>query len=92
MSIVDELYGIIVSRKDNAPEGSYTAALFAKGEDEIVKKVGEEAIELIVAAKGQGRERLTAECADLVYHMLVLLAANDVSWAEVEAELARRKK
>ena len=91
MSVLDDLYGLILSRKHNAPEGSYTASLFAEGEDEMVKKVGEEAIEVIVAAKGQERQRLIAECADLVYHVLVLLAAKDVSWVEVEVELERRK-
>ena len=92
MNALDALYQLIASRKTNAPEDSYTASLFAKGEDEIVKKVGEEAVEVIVAAKGQGHARLVSESADLIYHLLVLLAQKGVGWDEVEAELERRKK
>ena len=89
---LQRLYELIAARKTNAPEGSYTASLFAKGEDEIVKKVGEEAVEVIVAAKGQGRERVVSEAADLIYHLLVLLVEKDVPWPEVVAELERRRK
>jgi phosphoribosyl-ATP pyrophosphohydrolase len=64
--------------------------LFAAGADEIVKKVGEEAIEVVLAAKGQGDERLVSELADLLYHALVLLAARGLTLAQVEAELQRR--
>ena len=71
---------------------SYTARLLAAGEDEIVKKVGEEAVEVILAAKGQGDARLIEESADLVYHLLVLLLSRDLSWADVEAELDRRRQ
>jgi phosphoribosyl-ATP pyrophosphohydrolase len=74
----------------SAPPGSYTARLFEAGEDEIVKKVGEEAVEVILAAKGQGDVRLVSELADLYYHTLVLLAYRDLSLADVEAELTRR--
>ena len=88
--ILNQLYTTIESRKTNAPEGSYTAKLFAMGEDEIVKKIGEEAIEVIVAAKGQGNERIVYETADLVYHVMVLLASRGIAWSAVEAELARR--
>ena len=90
--IINELYSTILSRKTADPASSYTARLFAAGEDEIVKKVGEEAIEVILAAKGQGNARLIEETADLTYHVLVLLAARGLSPADVEAELARRKK
>ncbi len=85
-----ELYDLIASRRENAPPGSYTAGLFAAGEDEIVKKVGEEAIEVVLAAKGQGDERVIEEMADLYYHSLVLLAARGLTLAQVEAELGRR--
>ena len=87
---LDQLFDLICSRRDSAPTGSYTAALFAAGEDEIVKKVGEEAIEVVLAVKGQGNERVVEEVADLYYHSLVLLAARGLSLAEVEAELERR--
>jgi len=85
-----ELFALIQSRRDSAPTGSYTAQLFAAGEDEIVKKVGEEAIEVVLAVKGQGDERVISEVADLYYHTLVLLAARGLTLVEVEAELGRR--
>jgi phosphoribosyl-ATP pyrophosphohydrolase len=85
-----ELYDLVRSRRESAPPGSYTARLFAAGEDEIVKKVGEEAVEVILAVKGQGDERVVSEVADLFYHTLVLLAARGLTLADVEAELARR--
>lgn len=88
--ILHQLYARIAARKTNPPPDSYTAKLFAAGEDEIVKKIGEEAIEVIVAAKGQGNDRLVSESADLVYHLLVLLAARGIAWGAVEDELARR--
>ncbi len=90
--ILDQLYATIASRKTDAPPDSYTAKLFAAGENEIVKKMGEEAIEVIVAAKGQSDERVVSEMADLMYHALVLLAARGIAWRAVEEELARRFK
>ncbi len=89
--VLDQLYTTIESRKTNAPADSYTAKLFAAGENEIVKKVGEEAIEVIVAAKGQGNERVVSEMADLIYHSMVLLASRGISWHVVEDELVRRR-
>ena len=88
--VLNQLHTTIESRKTNAPPGSYTAKLFAMGEDEIVKKIGEEAIEVIVAVKGQGNERIVSETADLVYHVMVLLSSRGIAWSAVEAELARR--
>ena len=64
--------------------------MIAQGEDEIVKKVGEEAVEVILAAKGQGNQRLIEEVADLTYHVLVLLAYRGLSPEDIRAELARR--
>ena len=90
--ILNQLYTVIASRQTNAPAESYTAKLFAAGENEIVKKVGEEAIEVIVAAKGQSDERIVSEMADLIYHALVLLASRGIAWRAVEDELARRFK
>lgn len=89
---IDELQDVLQERKANPRPGSYTAQLLAQGEDEIVKKIGEEAVELILAAKGQGDERLISETADLLYHTLVLLISRDLTWADVEAELAKRRK
>jgi phosphoribosyl-ATP pyrophosphohydrolase len=91
-NVLDKLFATIESRKTNAPPESYTAKLFAAGENEIVKKIGEEAIEVIVAAKGQTNERVVSETADLIYHAMVLLAARGIAWSVVEAELARRMK
>ena len=90
--MINELFTTILSRKTADPASSYTARLFAAGEDEMLKKVGEEAVEVILAAKSQGNVRLVEETADLTYHLLVLLAAHGLSPADVEAELARRKK
>jgi len=86
------LFATILDRQVNPRPGSYTARLLAAGEDEILKKVGEEAMEVILAAKGQGDERLVAEAADLLYHLLVLLAARGLDLAGVEAELVRRRR
>lgn len=88
--VVDDLFEVIKARKLDAPANSYTAHLYARGENEILKKMGEEVVEVIVAAKGEGNDRLVYELADLIYHSLVLLAARDLAWADVEAELARR--
>ena len=89
---IAQLAALIESRRTHAPAGSYTASLFGKGREEIAKKLGEEAVEVIVATYGQSQERLISEAADLVYHLLVLLAAEGVVWAEVESELERRRK
>ena len=80
----------MASRKGGAPERSYTSRLLAGGVPAIGAKVTEEAGELVQAAAGEGDDRVVAEAADLVYHMLVLLAARDVPLARVEDELARR--
>jgi phosphoribosyl-ATP pyrophosphohydrolase len=89
---LEELYRIIVDRRDHPTPDSYTASLFAAGTDEIAKKVGEEAIEVILAAKAQGKQRLVEEVADLAYHSLVLLAAYELTPDEIKAELDRRHK
>ena len=89
---IDILFATIQDRKLNPKPGSYTNSLFDDGEDEIVKKVGEEAVEVIIAVKGQGKERIIEESADLVYHLLVTLASQDLTWEEVCAELEKRHK
>ena len=89
---LNKIFGIIEDRKTNPKEGSYTNELFDKGEDEIVKKIGEEAVEVIIAAKGQGDERVISELADLTYHCLVLLSQRGLSPQDVADELARRHK
>jgi len=92
MSFLYKLFEKIQDRKANPKQGSYTNQLFNAGEDEIVKKVGEEAVEIILAAKGQGDQRLIEESADLIYHLLVLLAHKGLTLEDVERELERRHK
>jgi phosphoribosyl-ATP pyrophosphohydrolase len=88
--MLDTLFDIIEDRKRNPIESSYTASLFAQGEDRMLQKVGEEAVEVILAAKGQGDQRVIEEVADLFYHTLVLLSAKDLTLADVETELRQR--
>jgi len=83
---------LIQSRERERPVGSYTTYLFEEGLDKILKKLGEESAETIIAAKNEDDGRLTAEVSDLVYHLLVLLVARGVSLAQVAAELERRRK
>jgi phosphoribosyl-ATP pyrophosphohydrolase len=89
-NVVQQVFDIVESRKHDAPDGSYTARLYAAGETEILKKIGEEAVEVVVAASREGDERVVYELADLVYHSMVLLAARGLTWSDIEKELARR--
>jgi len=89
--VLDRLAEVIASRRGAEPSSSYVAALFAKGEDAILKKIGEEATETVMAAKDGDKLRLTAEVADLWFHCLVLLARHGLRPADVLAELARRE-
>ncbi len=89
---IRELEATIADRREHPQEGSYTCRLFAKGEAEILKKLGEEATEVIVAAALQERERVVYEGADLIYHLLVALAAKGIAWQEIEEELRSRFK
>jgi phosphoribosyl-ATP pyrophosphohydrolase len=86
------LYETILMRKTADSATSYTARLFQAGEDEIVKKIGEEAVEVILAAKGQGKTRLIEEISDLVYHTLVLMAEKDIPPDLIVEELEKRRK
>ena len=85
-----KLTEIIKDRKTNPIEGSYTNRLLAEGEDTILKKVGEEAVEVILAAASQGDQRVIEEVSDLMYHLLVLLTARDLSLADIDKELSDR--
>ena len=89
-NILDAVYQVILDRKANPAENSYTASLMRKGTDTILKKVGEEATELVIAGKGGTREQIVCETADLFFHTLVLLGYRDISLEEVYAELRRR--
>ena len=89
---IDELYAVIVNRRDNPSEKSYTSSLFAQGLPRIAQKVGEEGVESVVAALAQDNSRLVEEVADLTYHVLVLLAAKGLTLDDVLTELERRHK
>ncbi len=89
---VEELFRTIQGRLSASPEESYTARLASMGEDEVIKKVGEEAVEVVLAAGRQGNERLISELADLTYHVLVLLAVRGLTPDDVLAELENRRR
>ncbi len=88
--MLDKLYSIIEDRKTRPAAGSYTNQLLAGGYARAAQKVGEEAVEVIIAAASQGRQRVVEEASDLLYHLCVLLVQQGISLAEVEAELERR--
>ena len=88
--ILQQLDAVLVERKQADPDSSYVASLYAKGLDKILKKVGEEAVETVMAAKDGDRDHLVYEVADLWFHTMVLLAAQDLSSQDVLDELARR--
>ncbi|HSN76648.1 MAG TPA: phosphoribosyl-ATP diphosphatase [Anaerolineae bacterium] len=89
-NVLTQLWATIEQRKQQRPAGSYTVQLLEAGENEILKKIGEEAVEVIIAAKGESDDRVIYELSDLIYHAMVLLSARDLAWSDVEAELARR--
>jgi len=89
--LLNELYEVIESRERERPAGSYTTYLFDKGLDKILKKVGEESAETIIAAKNAEHNLLVAEVSDLFYHLLVLLVASGVSLDEIRVELVKRR-
>jgi phosphoribosyl-ATP pyrophosphohydrolase len=88
--MLQELFDLIEERKTNPPPESYTARLFSSGGEKIAQKVGEEAVEVLLAAVGQSDRRVVEEAADLVYHLLVLLSWRNLTLDDVEAELHRR--
>jgi phosphoribosyl-ATP pyrophosphohydrolase len=88
--IIQSIYRVILDRKANPAQNSYTASLMAKGIDKILKKVGEEASELIIAGKGGERQEIVHESADLIFHLLVLLGFHGIEPEEVYSELRRR--
>lgn len=90
--VLHELFEVVKSRQRERPEGSYTTYLFDKGLDKILKKVGEESAETIVAAKNDDSKQLVSETADLLYHLVVMLVARGVSLDDVREELVQRRK
>lgn len=89
-SIIDRLYNLILDRKDNPQEGSYTNYLFDKGIDKILKKVGEESAEVIIGAKNDDKEEIVYETCDLIYHMLVMLIDRGINLDTIKHELNSR--
>ena len=87
---LETLYAVIQQRQQERPPNSYTTYLFEQGLDKILKKVGEEAAETIIAAKNDGHAELTTEISDLLYHLLVLMVEKNVALEEVQQELAKR--
>ena len=89
--VLTELFAVLEDRRQNPQQGSYTSSLFAKGEDRILKKIGEEAAETIIAAKNHSQGEVIYEMADLWYHCLVLLAAHKIDFAALIEELGKRR-
>ena len=89
--ILQRLMEVTQDRKKNPKEGSYTNYLFQKGEDKILKKVGEEAAEVVIAGKNRSKSEISYETADLMYHLTVMLADNDMPWNDIFDELEKRR-
>ena len=89
MRVFEDVYNVILDRKKNPKEGSYTNYLFDKGIDKILKKVGEEATEIVIAAKNPDPQEVKYEISDFLYHVMVLMAEKGVSWKEITKELSR---
>ncbi len=90
LRVFQDVYDVILDRKENPKEGSYTNYLFDKGIDKILKKVGEECTEIVIAAKNPDKEEIKYEISDFLYHVMVLMAEKGVSWEDITRELARR--
>jgi phosphoribosyl-ATP pyrophosphohydrolase len=92
LAFLEELEQVIEQRKAAAPDSSYTARLYNAGRSRIAQKLGEEAVELVVASVQADRQRIVAEAADLLYHLLVLLRSHDLKLADVAVELSHRQR
>ena len=90
MRVFEQVFGVILDRKLHPKDGSYTNYLFDKGIDKILKKLGEEATEIVIAAKNPNSNEIKYEIADFLYHMMVLMAEKGVTWEEITSELAKR--
>lgn len=91
MHVFEDVYGVIMDRKEHPKEGSYTNYLFEKGIDKILKKVGEECTEIVIAAKNPDPEEMKYEISDFLYHLMVLMAQRGMTWDEITRELMERK-
>ena len=92
MKELDVLYETVIDRKANGVEGSYTSYLFNKGLDKILKKVGEECTEVVIASLSQSKEELVGEIGDLMYHLIVLMVEKGITLDDVNAELEKRSQ
>lgn len=90
LKVFEDVFQVILDRKEHPKEGSYTNYLFDKGTDKILKKLGEEATEIVIAAKNPNPEEIRYEMADFLYHMMVLMADKGISWEDITEELANR--
>ena len=90
LKVFQSVYDVILDRKEHPKEGSYTNYLFDKGIDKILKKVGEECTEIVIAAKNPDKEEIKYEISDFLYHVMVLMAQKGVTWEDITRELARR--
>lgn len=90
LKVFEQVFDVIKDRKIHPKEGSYTNYLFDKGIDKILKKLGEEATEIVIAAKNPNANEIKYEISDFLYHMMVLMAEKNITWEEITAELAQR--
>ena len=88
--VLEALYATVENRRDNPKEGSYTCYLLDKGIDKILKKVGEEATEIVIAAKNPNPEEIKYEISDFLYHVMVLMVERGITWEDITRELAER--
>jgi phosphoribosyl-ATP pyrophosphohydrolase len=92
LNVIDELYKVILERKESPVDDSYTCYLFEKGLDKILKKVGEESAEVIISSKNDDKKEIVMEISDLLYHLLVLMASKDIAPEDIEEELEKRRQ
>ncbi len=92
INFLNNLFNLIKQRKKNLPENSYTTKLFKEGANRIIQKVGEEAVEVLIAAKNRDKKEIINEASDLVYHLLVMLAEQEIEFSEIVQNLESRHK
>ncbi len=90
--LLEEEFNVIKNRKNNIREGSYTCYLFKKGIDKILKKIGEETSEVIIAVKNDDKKEIVGEICDVIFHMEVMMAERDISWQDIAEEISLRRE
>ena len=90
MHVLEDVYSVILDRREHPKEGSYTNYLFDKGIDKILKKLGEESTEIVIASKNPNPNEIKYEICDYLYHLMVLMADKGITWEEIMEELAKR--